>query len=244
MMDPRDLRRYALSRGRHLSPEAGRCAMEWVAFIAGEPHTDRPKCVCPTLTVFGIGLNDALDDAPRQRLRPLLGRCVGTAGDGLAERRSFMALDWLVRTYTPTWLAVAGLDGMAERLRALPEVVDVESARAAGIVARKARAAARVAAGVAARDAAWVAALDAAEYAAGAAAVDAALAVGDAALAAALAAAEHAARAAARDAARDALAPTVRELQDSALRLFERMLPTVMIDLPEPVMARAREVTA
>jgi hypothetical protein len=77
------------------------------------------------------------------------------------------------------------------------------------------------AAGAAERDAAWDAELDAAWDAARDAAWDAARA---AARAAAGAAARAAAGAAARAAARDALAPTVAELQASAVDLFERMI--------------------
>jgi hypothetical protein len=207
---------YFLSKGAHNTPADGRCAMEWVSYIAGEDHTDSPVCVCPALRVFGIGLNDCLPDGKRQQLRPLLARCIGTAGDGMYERRGFMALDWIVRTYTPTWLRLAGLEDAADRLVALSEVVDLETARRAGPVVRDSRVQA-AAAGDAARDAAWAAA--------GAAARDAAWA-------------------AAGDAARDALAPTVTQLQDSAFALFERMLPTVVVDLSVEIAQRAEAVTA
>ncbi|HEX6025964.1 MAG TPA: hypothetical protein VFZ00_28490, partial [Solirubrobacter sp.] len=69
----------------------------------------------------------------------------------------------------------------------------------------------------AARDAAWDAAWDAAGAAARDAAWDAAGA---------------AARDAARAAAWDAVRPTVVGLQASALELFDRMLPTEVIQLP------------
>ncbi len=88
-----------------------------------------------------------------------------------------------------------------------------------------ARAAAWAAAGAAAegaaRAAAWAAARDAAVAAARAAARDAAGAAG---WAAAGDAAEAAARAAARAAAGDALEPTVKQLQTSALLLVDRMI--------------------
>src|SRR3954471_7750366 len=91
---------YFLSKGSHATPDAGRCAMEWVAYLAGEPHTDQPACVSPVLKTFCIKFNDVLDDGQRQKLRPYLARTIGTAGDGLDPQRSLMCLDWLIRTYT------------------------------------------------------------------------------------------------------------------------------------------------
>jgi hypothetical protein len=228
---------YWLAKGAHRTPEEGRCAMEFVAYIAGEPHSDRPVCVDEPLRAMGIGLNDCLPDDRRQALRPLLARCIGTAGDGMTERRRYMALDWLIRTYTPTWLAAAGVHEHADRLRALGEVADGAGIRMSQPVLNAAWAAAGAAAGAAA----WGAAGDAAWAAAGDAAWGAA---GDAAGAAARAAARAAAGDAARAAAWAALAPTVAVLQDSAVELFDRMLPTVAIPMPVDVQARASEVLA
>ncbi len=33
---------YTLAYGTHATPDEGRCAMEWVSYIAGEPHSDEP----------------------------------------------------------------------------------------------------------------------------------------------------------------------------------------------------------
>src|ERR1700752_2452214 len=72
---------YTLAYGTHSTPEDGRCAMEWVSYLAGEPHSDEPACVSPVLRIFCATLNDALDDDRRQRLRPYLTRTIGTADD-------------------------------------------------------------------------------------------------------------------------------------------------------------------
>ena len=104
---------FTLSYGTHATPAEGRCAMEWVSYLAGEPHSDDPACVSPVLRAYCTTLNDSLEDAPRQRLRPYLARTIGTTDDGLDDARSWMAMDWLIRTYAPTWLAVAGLTGSA-----------------------------------------------------------------------------------------------------------------------------------
>jgi hypothetical protein len=204
---------YFLSKGSHPTADAGRCAMEWVAYLAGEPHSDTPQCVSPVLARFCIAFNDALPDDKRQKLRPYLARTIGTRGDGLDDERAWMATDWLIREYTPTWLGLAGLDEHAARLRSLPPILATESLgramvdlSAARDGAKTAGAAAWAAAGdaawAAAGDAAWAAVRDAAWAAAGAAAWAAVRAVvRDAAWAAAGAAAADAAWDAARAAA-------------------------------------------
>jgi hypothetical protein len=216
---------YRLDKGPHASREAGMCAMEWVAYLANEPHTDQPACVSPVLKSFCIAFNDALPDDRRQRLRPYLTRCIGTAGDGLDERRAWMCTDWLVTEYAPAWLDLAGLHDHAQNLRALGRsITDATAAEAALPAIREARKAgdaawdaARAAAGDAARDAAWAAAGDAARAAAG-----------DAAWVA----------------AGDALAPTIDALQDSAFDLLDRMLPTEAVEIAEPYRAELRRLVA
>ncbi len=247
---------YALAYGTHASPDDGRCAMEWVSHLAGEPHSDQPTCVSPVLRAFCTSLNDSLDDTTRQRLRPYLSRTIGSAVDGLDEPRSWMALDWLIRTYAPTWLAAAGLTQAAQTLATLPMVGDPsrlqQALGALEITRRGARAAWSGALGTvaaaawapwiagrgAAREAAWAsagaAAWAAARVAVGDSAGDRARAAardiaGDAAATIGREARSAAGRAAARDAARLALAPTLEELQRSALALLDRMLPTVAL---------------
>ena len=119
---------YLLTSGSHASADDGRCAMEWVAYLAGEPHSDQPVCVSPMLKEFCIKLNDNLPDDQRQRMRPYLARTIGTAGDGLDDRRRWMCVDWLIRSYTPTFLQlVPSLAERAQALRALPPVLAAEN---------------------------------------------------------------------------------------------------------------------
>jgi len=219
-----DLATLTLAKGAHRDRESGTCLLEAVAYFAGEPHTDAPACVSPVLRSFGVGLNDVLSDDRRQCLVPFVPRMVGTAGDGLDEARSYLALDWLVRTYAPAWLDLAGLSVEARALRDLRRIVDLVSAQAAGPVVRQsaeeaaaAWAATGAAIGAAARDTAWTAAWDAVRAVPG----DAARA---AARAAARDAAWTAAWTAAGDAAGAALAPTVATLQDSAIDLLDTMI--------------------
>jgi hypothetical protein len=210
----------ALHRGGH-SPGEMMCAMEAVAFVAGEPWSDTPECASPVIGAFMRNWNDSLpDDERTELLLPLIPRLVGTRGsEDLEQRRATMATDWLIRVHTPAWLRLAKLDAQADALERLPEITDF--AQCPGLMptleaVRKDSAAAWDAAGDAARAAAWDAAGAAARAAARAAAWDAA---GDAA--------RDAARAAAWDAAGDAagaaLAETKKQLQQSAVQLVIRM---------------------
>ncbi len=208
--------------------------MEAVAYVAGEPWSDQPRCASTVITSFLISWNDSLDDSDRQMLKPYIPRLVGTRTTAADETaRAWMLTDWLARECAPAWLRLAGLTDHAEALEALAPLTNASLAKQG----QPTLAAARAAAGAAAWDAAWDAAGAAARAAAGAAAWDAAWdaagaaawdAAWDAARDAAGAAARAAARAAAWDAARAAagaaLAPTVKSLQVSALLLLDRMI--------------------
>jgi hypothetical protein len=236
-----DLTTLTLAEGAHEDRTEGVCLMEAVAWWRGLDHTDHPPCVSPRLGEFGRSLNDVLPDDKRQQLVPFIPVLPGTADDGLDQARGLMAADWLIRVYLPAWLDLAGISHRLREQSPLTSWSAVEGITPALRVLKEQAAAAgdaaRDAAGAAARAAAGAAAWDAAGDAAGAAAWDAAWdAAGDAAGAAAWAAARDAARAAARDAAgaaardaaRDAagekLAPTVAQLQDSAIALYADMI--------------------
>ena len=154
-----DLDQLTLASGAHKPDSDQMCVMEAVAYIAGEPWSDHPACASPVIAAFLRAWNDNLPDTDRTRLlAPLIPRLVGTAGSPEVEDdRAWMALDWLVRTYTPAWLRLAGLDAQADRLAGLAEFhagMDVPSVRPAiGAVRDAAGAAAGAAAEVAAR--AW-----------------------------------------------------------------------------------------
>ena len=256
---------YNLAYGTHASAQDGRCAMEWVSYLAGEPHSDQPTCVSPVLRAMCIALNDGLDQEPRQRLRPYLTRTIGTAEDSLDTWRGWMAMDWLASVYTPAWLHLAGLRDSAHGLEAAGEVTDAPSlARALELLegarresrAARARAfgsplptgwAAAVAAGVAGREAAWACAGAAAwaaarigigDIAGDRARAAARAAAGDAAAIAVRQSRASACHAGARAAAHAALEPTLQRLADSALTLLDRMLPTEALPVPAPAVAR------
>jgi hypothetical protein len=200
-MNTLDLDTIILKAGKHDSPDDGGCIIEWASYLAGQPWSDTPPCVAPSIRSFCISWNDSLPDADRTRLlAPFIPKVIGTNTTAEDETtRAWMACDWLVRTFTSTWLRKAGLVDDALALEALPELTSAELANAAMPAIETARKKS-----AAAGDAAWDAAGDAA---------------GDAAWDAARAAAWDAAG----DAAWDALRPTVELLQASALDLVERM---------------------
>ena len=197
-----------LSAGGHEHVDEGACFMEAVSYVAGEPWSDKPACACPVLGAFMRAWNDDLPEADRDRLlRPLVRRLVGSRSTPEVEaRRSWLAMDWLVRTNAPAWLQlVPALVPHAAALTNLPPIMDAQTAAAHQSTFNAAGVAARVAARVVARVAAMAAAEAAARAAAG---VAARVAVG----------------AAAEAAAGAALQPTVVTLQRSALDLVDRML--------------------
>lgn len=189
-----------LDEGGHKDFNHGVCAMEAAAYIAGEPWSDHPQCVCPVIGAFMRSWNDALpDDKRTSLLLPLIPATIGTRGSAdLANRRATMATDWLIRVHTPAWLRLAGLTTHADALASLPEITDFAKTSLMPVLeaARKDAAAAVAAAGAAAWAAAWDAAGDAAWDAA-------------------------------RAAAGEKLSATVTELQASAVELVKRMCALV-----------------
>jgi hypothetical protein len=60
-------------------PDQGRlCLMSLVAFLAGEEHSDAPRCSSPLIQTFAILVNDRMPPAARQRLKPFAPRIIGT----------------------------------------------------------------------------------------------------------------------------------------------------------------------
>ena len=165
-----NLRTLVLKSGSHISIAAGMCAMEAVAWLANEPHSDAPQCACPVIAAFVRRLNDRMpDDATRTKyLRPLLKKIVGTRSTREVEiKRGYIAADFACREAAPMALEARGRKGDAAKLRALDPIVDKASARRAQAAADAHAAAASVSASAADATAAAYAA-DAAADAAGA----------------------------------------------------------------------------
>lgn len=207
-----------LTSGSHDSPDDGLCLLEAVALLAGEAHTDRPACASPVLAGYGRTINDTLlpeREDLEPRLRALAPRLVGTAGQPELDRQAgLIAMRWPIQVYLPTLLTSAGLGEHAQSLEgAARDVLPAAELRAAAKAAVRAATPAPRGAGVkdvlrifwAAREAVMVAVSREArwQYAVhadvSAAAGAAAQIIGD-------------------------VGPVVRELQESALALYERMI--------------------
>jgi hypothetical protein len=223
-----DLKKLKLDKGVHDSPDKGMCLMEAVAFLRGQPFNDHPACVSLSLGSGGRSLNDCLPDDKRQELIQFIPRIVGTAGDGKEERRAWIALDWMIRVYTPAFLRlVPGLVPYADAIESLNEIRDETTVRLAmeKITPAQKKSAAACTARAAAENSACTAraaAYDAARAAActaWTAAENSAWAARDAAYDAACTAAENSActaRAAAYDAARAAACTAWTAAENSA----------------------------
>ncbi len=228
-VDPDRLARVTtLAAGPHAGAEAGLCALEAVAYLAGEPHSDEPACASPSLAAFIRTWSDRLPQEERDALiLPLVPRLVGTRGsEALERRRVALVADWLVRTHLPAWFRLAKLNVEADELADRPALGSVADLAAWCDHLRRARKRAAVAnltlrlTGNAVRAAAW----DGAHQAAWAVLRDEVDAAGPPIRAAGWDAAYAAAYAAARACGKAPLEPTRRALQDSALALVERMI--------------------
>ena len=84
-----------LSQGKHRGPDHGACVMELASMLAGEPFSDRPRCVDPVIAGFLRTYNDGIDDTRRQDLFPLASEVVGTRSvAGVQTERARMCLAW------------------------------------------------------------------------------------------------------------------------------------------------------
>ena len=166
------------------------CLMTAANMLIGKPEEgDNCGCVCPVIRAFIITTNDEMPEPLLSELYgPLVWEILGTKSTPEVElQRAYLSADFAVRTLVPIVLDNYGAVTEAESLRALPAIVDQQSADAANSAARAARAADAAAAAYAAN------AADAAAASRAARAADAAYAAARAAYAAANAAANSAA---------------------------------------------------
>jgi hypothetical protein len=84
-----------LSQGKHRDPDHGACVMELASMLAGEPFSDRPRCVDPVIAAFLRTYNDGVDERRRQDLYPLAAEVVGTRTvSSVQAERARMCLRW------------------------------------------------------------------------------------------------------------------------------------------------------
>lgn len=133
-MEPRllDIDKLMLLSGSHVNPEFGMCVMEAVAYVAGEPHSDRPKCASSVIGAFLRRWDDVLDDANRQRLKPFILPLVNSKASAEIERkRAWLATDWIVRIGLPACLRLSRMEKQAKSLEMLAPLDGVNSRDAA-----------------------------------------------------------------------------------------------------------------
>jgi hypothetical protein len=89
-----------LSQGKHRDPDHGACVMELASMLAGEPFSDRPRCVDPVIAGFLRTYNDGIDDRRRQDLYPLAAEVVGSRSvSSVQAERAQMCLRWAQDRY-------------------------------------------------------------------------------------------------------------------------------------------------
>ncbi|MEZ5962550.1 MAG: hypothetical protein R3F56_01775 [Planctomycetota bacterium] len=124
-------RLFPLSPGSHPSPDAGMCAMEMVAWLAGEPHSDEPLCACPVAGAVVRCFNDSIaSTSERERLlRPLVPALVNSRATAAVERaRAFLVADCAARRIAPRILCRGYREADARTLARMPKVTDRRSA--------------------------------------------------------------------------------------------------------------------
>ncbi|MDE2469558.1 MAG: hypothetical protein KGL35_12630, partial [Bradyrhizobium sp.] len=155
MTDLSTLWHFPLRMGNSDDPRNGACLLDAVSWLEYGTLGDHPPCVCPVIAAFGRGINDAMSDTSRQRLRVFIPRLVGTV-DPAAERARAEYLAWqAIRVFAPIALDAAGRREDAGRLRGFEGTL-ADAARAAN--AARSAADAAGAAAYAARSAAAYAA--------------------------------------------------------------------------------------
>ena len=123
-----------LKYGAHDDRDDGMCAMELVAFLAGEQHTDHPDCACPVLTGYTIRLNDAMPEAWRQQLKPYLPLLIGTRDGREPERAALLA--WrAIRVFMPMVLEACHMPERAATFRDFKGGLDSAADAAYGVYA-------------------------------------------------------------------------------------------------------------
>jgi hypothetical protein len=130
---PADL---VLTFGAHTTREEGMCAMEAVAWLAGEKHSAAPACACRIITRFVQQLDNGIsnDETRTRLLKPLLPKLIGTRANSAVEKqRAFIAADFAVREAAPLALEALGLRHKAASLSSLLPIVDERTAYIAAV---------------------------------------------------------------------------------------------------------------
>jgi hypothetical protein len=72
-------------------PRTGKlCVMSFVAYLAGEGHSDRPATASPLIRELAVRINDAMPATMRQELKPFVPRIIGTNDGHDGERATLL----------------------------------------------------------------------------------------------------------------------------------------------------------
>ena len=112
-----------LAYGSHGGRDDGLCAMEVVAYLAGEVHSDHPDCACPVLTGFTIRMNDAMTDEWRRQLKPYLPLLIESR-DGYEVERAELLARRATNVFLPLALEACLLPDLANRFRKMEKRLD------------------------------------------------------------------------------------------------------------------------
>jgi signal transduction histidine kinase len=93
--------------------------------------------ISPVLEALGLALDTTIGVAWRFRLSSLSSRLSRTRDDGKEEIRARRALDWLVRSFTPSWIESAGIAEPARLLRELEPITNAASAQKADAIVQR-----------------------------------------------------------------------------------------------------------
>ena len=89
-----------LVRGAGRRKRGQLCIMSFVAYLAGERHTDHPRTASPFLRNFAIQLNDGVPSELRRDLKPFAPRIIGS-NDGRDFERAGIALQAVMEELLP-----------------------------------------------------------------------------------------------------------------------------------------------
>jgi hypothetical protein len=92
--------RVELVRGAGSRHRGQLCIMSFVAYLAGERHTDHPRTASPFIHDFTIPLNDGIPTALRQHLKPFAPRIIGT-NDGHDLKRAAVLSQMIMGEVVP-----------------------------------------------------------------------------------------------------------------------------------------------
>lgn len=116
------------------------CALELVAWLAGERHSDSPDCTSPVITALVRSFNDVIpsDAARSYYLRSSIPRLINTrASRQVEKRRAATVIDFLVRGLLPMLLHKQGRHAEASELAGLKPIETQTGIVLAGLAARQ-----------------------------------------------------------------------------------------------------------